>query len=572
MPQVDFPFPLHGKVDNWARFQQPPETTVDCLNVFPYDSAFRARGGRRPGLTVYSSFASAGNSNITGMFQADQNTLVYVSGGAGQINYKTSTGTEAAATGAAAAAGGTAKGVGGRGGAYFVQAAGITKLVLSTGIATALAASVGSIPTGCTVISVWRDRLVVAGPDQNWYMSRSGDYTDWDYAAQDVGGASAGNNTNSTIPGLIGDPLIALIALSDSVLIMAGYQRIWAMVGDPKDGGTIGLLSGGVGIMGPQAWAVDPEGNCWLACTGGLYKYSGGALEPVAVNNLVSFWRNLDRTANTVTLEWDRENHGCWIFVTPSTPGTATHLFYHEPTDSFWPQRYADAVGPVSVCNLDFGATRYMLLGGRDGTINQIAPTSNHDVLYVAGSTAISAYVWLGPVQPGGAQMDTMMTLWNFVLGEAISGGAIATSGSVRSANVTTVTTTTAHALLAGDTVIITGSVDTTFNGSFTVASTPTGTTFTVANPGTNGSTTGASVVSSALGTTYLIQTGRSAYEALANPVQSRTGALSGSAFIATIGARLTGNTFMVKLSSAADYFSFERLTAMATPGGRTRV
>lgn len=47
---VEFHFPLGGKNENWARDKQPPLTTPDCLNVWPYDRGGRARGAQRPGL------------------------------------------------------------------------------------------------------------------------------------------------------------------------------------------------------------------------------------------------------------------------------------------------------------------------------------------------------------------------------------------------------------------------------------------------------------------------------------------------------------------------------------------
>jgi hypothetical protein len=60
------------------------------------------------------------------------------------------------------------------------------------------------------------------------------------------------------------------------------------------------------------------------------------------------------------------------------------------------------------------------------------------------------------------------------------------TSG-VRATGVTTFTTASAHELQTGMQVTVLGTSDATFTGQFVVLSTPTITTFTVANPGTNG-------------------------------------------------------------------------------------
>lgn len=64
---------------------------------------------------------------------------------------------------------------------------------------------------------------------------------------------------------------------------------------------------------------------------------------------------------------------------------------------------------------------------------------------------------------------------------------AAAPTGASRTANVSTFTTSAAHGFSAGQTVVIAGVTDATFNGTFIVVSAPTTTTFTVNNPGTNG-------------------------------------------------------------------------------------
>jgi len=59
--------------------------------------------------------------------------------------------------------------------------------------------------------------------------------------------------------------------------------------------------------------------------------------------------------------------------------------------------------------------------------------------------------------------------------------------GANRTSNIVTITTTAVHSLTTGDKVVVGGVTDTSFNGSFTVASTPTTTTFTYAQTAANG-------------------------------------------------------------------------------------
>lgn len=62
---------------------------------------------------------------------------------------------------------------------------------------------------------------------------------------------------------------------------------------------------------------------------------------------------------------------------------------------------------------------------------------------------------------------------------------ALTVSNKALTTNVATITTSAAHGLFVGDTVKITG-VDTTFNGTWAIATVPTTTTFTYARTATN--------------------------------------------------------------------------------------
>jgi len=81
------------------------------------------------------------------------------------------------------------------------------------------------------------------------------------------------------------------------------------------------------------------------------------------------------------------------------------------------------------------------------------------------------------------------------IIGEyATTVGAITktVSNKVLTSNVATLTTSAAHTYIVGDVVVITG-VDATFNGTYSIASVPTSTTFTYAKTASNVTTTAAS-------------------------------------------------------------------------------
>ncbi len=73
---------------------------------------------------------------------------------------------------------------------------------------------------------------------------------------------------------------------------------------------------------------------------------------------------------------------------------------------------------------------------------------------------------------------------------------ADAPTGASRSANVVTITTTSAHGLKVGSAVAISGVTDSSFNGGFTVASVPSSTTFTYAQTGSDATSGSGTVLS----------------------------------------------------------------------------
>jgi hypothetical protein len=81
-------------------------------------------------------------------------------------------------------------------------------------------------------------------------------------------------------------------------------------------------------------------------------------------------------------------------------------------------------------------------------------------------------------------------------------------SNKILTSNVATLTTSAAHGLFTGDSVVITG-VDSTFNGTYTITAAPTPTTFRYAKTASNVSTTAVSpvgVVTNSAATFYLVK------------------------------------------------------------------
>lgn len=286
---------------------------------------------------------------------------------------------------------------------------------------TTYAATAGTTPTDCTLTCVWRDRLVLAAPPdtpQNFFASRSGTHTDWDYAA--IGDPAAAYAGNAGEGGRIGDVLTALIPFQDDVLILGGDHSIYKMEGDITDGGSINLVSDAIGIIGPNAWCQDPTGNIYFVGTTGFFRMQAdGQMQNLSGDRVNELFRGIDRTANYIECHWDRDKHGCWVFITPHASTVAQHLFYDARADAWIRDEYPVSFGPTAALVYDGDADndRAVLLGGRDGYIQIL-----DDEALTDDGQAIVSYVYCGPVRPAGDVNNGKLVTMDFVLGERATG------------------------------------------------------------------------------------------------------------------------------------------------------
>ncbi len=138
-------------------------------------------------------------------------------------------------------------------------------------------------------------------------------------------------------------------------------------------------------------------------------------------------------------------------------------------------------------------------------------------------------------------------------------------NGAVRSSNVVTVTTTTAHGFALSQSVTISGSSDSSFNGTFTITSVPSTTTFTYSQSGVNASSSGgtaavgsstASIVTSS--TVTIVTT------------TSHGFAAGQSVTIAGVSDSSFNGTFTIGTIPASASFTYAQNGPNATSGGGT--
>lgn len=178
--------------------------------------------------------------------------------------------------------------------------------------------SAGTQPTKCSIVANWRERLVLAEDAANphlWYMSASGDPTNWDYSAT---GAGAAVSATDMVNGELGQPIRAVIPFQRSI-VFGCTTAIYVLHGDPLMGGQVIRTSQRIGIVGRRAWCQDPEGNTWFLSWDGVYMIPYGALsfEPVCVsrNRLPVELTNTDYSQYEISMAYDVQHRGIHLFL-----------------------------------------------------------------------------------------------------------------------------------------------------------------------------------------------------------------------------------------------------------------
>lgn len=276
------------------------------------------------------------------------------------------------------------------------------------------AATAGSLPvdgSGNTprLIETWRGRTFLSGllkDQQNWFMSRVGVPTDFDYSPLSTGPADPVSGNDSPL-GLIGDMVTGFAPFTDNLALCGGDHTLWMFSGDPQSGGSINLVSGAIGMAWGRAWCMDPYGTLYFVSNRcGVYSYTPGGLPQRISQAIEQEVQSIDTGANGIRLLWDDRYQGLHVFVTPlAAPGETTHFFFEQRTGGWWMDVFANPLhNPISCCVFDGNDPndRAPLVGGYDGYVRTLSPTATDD-----DGTPIDSEVILGPILT--ADLDEML-------------------------------------------------------------------------------------------------------------------------------------------------------------------
>jgi hypothetical protein len=204
-----------------------------------------------------------------------------------------------------------------------------------------------SHPTQC----VYRGRFV-RPTGSIVFLSRMGNYTDWDYGV-DISDSGRAFAIQLAEAGEIGGNVTALIPHKDAYMLAATADSLWVIQGDPAADGGMRNISRGVGIVGAKAWCRDHLDRYYFLSSHGLYTVSPSGEGLQALSEDVVPEQLTGVTDVSTELHYDHETRGVHIYIQKA--GDVSWMFDTE-RQGFWPFTvgYAGshvAIGPVALGN-----------------------------------------------------------------------------------------------------------------------------------------------------------------------------------------------------------------------------
>jgi hypothetical protein len=296
--------------------------------------------------------------------------------------------------------------------------------------------SIGSIPSRCRLMDVWRGRMVVArNPEDpsDWAMSAIFQPNNWDQFPQVPSAAQAISAENSKA-GKVPDVVNTIIPYNDDLCLFGGDHSIWRLTGDPMAGGQLDLVTDETGISFGRPWTKDPMGRLWfVGSRGSLYMMSGtGQLDRVSEHRVSRSLQSIDFGSYYVSLVWNYIDEGLHIFVIPFGAGgpIVDHWFFDAKNNAFHKDNFGsaatDLIQPTAALQVDGDAydDRVVMLGCEDGRVrrwgkNQAGTAMPYsDQRTASVNFAIDSFATIGPIAPVGEESETQVTEFNVVLAD----------------------------------------------------------------------------------------------------------------------------------------------------------
>ena len=270
-------------------------------------------------------------------------------------------------------------------------------------------ATFGTLPVKLYLGAMFLGRLYVAGDPSapySWGASRQGNIWDWLYNADDVQSPVTGGDVEM---GELQDIVRALIPHHDDYLLFGCANKLYMLMGDPMQGGSLKEVCGGQGIFGPRSYCFDEQGTLFYYGVGGIYRMQRSSYGQFVVENMTEMRlpriihdEAADSTTHRITMAYDLKRHGIMLNITNLATGTNSCYWWEKRTDGFYPEVYPGECSPFSVLyyNSEVTAQKDLLVGSRDGYIRRPSDTAKDDDIGNSDQ-AVDSYITFGPFPCG---------------------------------------------------------------------------------------------------------------------------------------------------------------------------
>jgi hypothetical protein len=271
--------------------------------------------------------------------------------------------------------------------------------------------SFGSLPSKAYIGCLHLGRIFLSGnPDfpNQWYASRQGNMWDWLYNQEDAQSACTGADVEM---GAVQDIIRALISYDNDYLLFGCHGSIYALLGDPMQGGSMKRVSDKVGVFESRSWCFDEDRNLYFVGPGGLYRIAKGL---TGIENLTQFSlpsliheEQVDPSTHRILLAFDTKRHGILVSIVTISTSANSCYWYDIRAGSFMPESYPAQCAAYSMEYYDSVVIdqRELLIGSTDGYIRRFDETKKDDDIGALDS-AIDSYVTFGPFPMGETPAD----------------------------------------------------------------------------------------------------------------------------------------------------------------------
>jgi hypothetical protein len=269
----------------------------------------------------------------------------------------------------------------------------------------------GAAPSGFGLVELWQGRLVLGRLEDDpaaVFATARGDADNYDlFPPVPLQGQAFVLAALDRI-GRLPEPVTALAAVDDDLLLIGTTTSLAVLSGDPTQGAGLDNISTEVGMPLGQAWCRDPFGRVhFLDDAGRVWRWSRTeGLQELTSSTVRERLRRVDWMVYAPELRWAHYADGFFLYIVPRSlvAEPLAHLFWGATTGAWSEITFDDlALQPTASAQIDGDneATRLHVIGCADGHLRYWDRTASTD-----DGWRIDSDVLIGPMgAPSGLQM-----------------------------------------------------------------------------------------------------------------------------------------------------------------------